>query len=497
MTHPQPYSSELIIDQEKSLGPLALRSSFFVLIAKLFRYGFVFLSQIILMNLLNPADFGLMRYVTIVLGIVNLINEAGLGVALVQKKQLHENEIASSFSLIIAVCLGLYAIVFLSAPSIASFFGNARLTDLIRIGGLSAPLGAVSIVHRSLMQRRFRFGALAVIEASSALTGSITAIVLGYLGFGVWSLVWSVLVYNTSSSLVSIIVGNRLRGNFIAVAASMSLWVFGASAVVQRIIDYGTSNVDFLVVGKLFGEHTLGIYSMAFSVISLPQMALGAVLVSVAIAIFSRVQDDDERLRGAFLRLTRVTTILSIPYFILLFNLAPELMHAVSFIKSSDKWVPAAPFIKILAPMGLLYCLNSFPSLVWIAKRKIKLRIVWAAFSLVTMIAAILGGCSFGVIGICAALCIRAVVFFPVTLYVNYRSFQLRPRIYLRVIAPPLVCGAAACAALWGLGAMDFLHFEKHPYAKIVWFSLVCLALYGFSLKIALGSVFTELFDVV
>jgi len=86
MTHPQSYSSELTVDQEKSLGSLALRSSFFVLIAKLFRYGFVFLSQIILMNLLNPADFGLMRYVTIVLGIVNLINEAGLGVALVQKK---------------------------------------------------------------------------------------------------------------------------------------------------------------------------------------------------------------------------------------------------------------------------------------------------------------------------------------------------------------------------------------------------------------------------
>jgi teichuronic acid exporter len=447
------------------------------------------------MNLLNPSDFGLMRYVTIVLGIANLINEAGLGVALVQKKQLNKNEIASSFSLTIVVCLGLYCMIFIFAPLIASFFANTQIVDLVRIGGLSAPIGGISIVQRGLMQRRFQYGRLSLIEAISALGGSITGIILGVLGFGVWSLIWSVLLYSSISSLLSIGSG-RIQGNFHDVKTSMALWVFGLGAVIQRIIDYATSNIDYIVVGRYFGEIALGIYSMAFTITMLPQLALGAVLANVALSAFSRFQDDDMRLRGAFLRLTKVVTLLSIPYFILLFILAPELMKAVAFIHHSDKWVPAAPFIKILAPVGLLYCLNSFPGIVWIAKGKVRFRIVWAAFSLLTMGIAVIIGSRFGVSGICIAILARAIIVFPVSQYANYRTFGLAPKDYLKVIVPPFCCGVVALIALQGLSMMGTLHAEKYSYLKIACYSAVCLGIYGGMLRIVSKNSYRDLRDV-
>ena len=485
-----------IIKIGKPLFATAVRSVLLIVIAKTIRYGFVFLSQLILINLLNPADFGLMRYVTIVLGIANLFNEAGLGVALVQKKQLSANEIASSFSLTILVCLGLYFVIFISAPYIASFFANKELISLIRIGGLSAPLGGISIVHRGLMQRRFQYGRLSLIESLSAFGGSITGIILGFQGFGVWSLIGSVLVYNVLSSLMNILISTRIQGNLHAIKTSMTLWLFGLGTVIQRIIDYGTSNIDYIIVGKYFGEIALGIYGMAFIVITLPQLGLGAVLASVAFSVFSRFQDDDARLRAAFLRLSKVIALLSIPYFILIFFLAPELMKAVAFIHPSAKWVPAAPFIKILAPMGLLYCLNSFPGIVWIAKGKIRFRIAWAVFSLLTMGVTVMIGRYFGVSGICKAILARAILLFPISIFANYRTFGLSPAEYLKAIAPPLYSGAIAFVALLGMGLIGTFTAANQIFLKILCLSAVCLAVYGIVLHIFSKNIYKELRNV-
>ena len=392
MTPASDNSFDPLFRPEMPLYATAVRSSLLILIAKTIRYAFVFLSQLILMNFLNPADFGLMRFVTIVLGIVSLLSEAGLGIAIVQKKHLSHNEIASSFFLIVLLCLGLYGAIFISAPSIALFFKNEKLVDLIRIGGLSAPIGGISIVQRGLMQRRFQYGRLSLIEMISALSGSIAGIVLGYFGFGVWALIGSVLLYNCLSTVLSIFIGGWTTGAIKDFKSSVALWLFGIGMVIQRIIDYGSSNLDYVIVGKFFGEMALGIYSMAFVAITLPHLALGVVLANVALSAFSRFQEDNERLCGAFVRLTRVTTALSIPYFILVFALAPELMNVITFIHPSSKWVPAAPLLKILAPLGLIYCLNSYPGIVWIAKGMMRFRINWALFSFFTLALAVVIG---------------------------------------------------------------------------------------------------------
>jgi O-antigen/teichoic acid export membrane protein len=393
--------------------------------------------------------------------------------------------------------MGLYGILFLIAPLMASFFGNIKLIDLIRIGGLCAPLGGISIVHRSIMQRQFLYGRLSLIEASSAFIGSAVGIILGLLGFGVWSLIWSVLIYSSISSFLSILFSNSIRGNFFDFKSSTALWLFGLSAVIQRIIDYGSSNIDFIVVGKFFGEHALGIYSVAFMAITVPQLAFGAILVNVAISAFSRFQDDDQRLREAFIRLTKVVAGISIPFFVLIFLLAPEIMQTIGFIKHSNKWIPAAPLIKILAPMGLIYCLNSYPSIVWIAKGKIKLRIIWALFSLVTMSGAVIIGAKFGVSGICKAILTRAIIVFPISCYVNYRTFGLSPVVYLKAITSPLCCGVLAMIVLQGWALIGGSYFTHHSYLKLLCYSITCMLIYGLTLRIVSKGVYRDFCSVI
>jgi O-antigen/teichoic acid export membrane protein len=497
MTSQPNTSFEPLFNSESPLFAQAVHSSLMILIAKIIRYTFVFVSQIILMNFLNPGDFGLMRFVTIVLGIANLLSEAGLGVAIVQKKSLKPDEIAASFFLIILLSMGLYGAIFISAPSIALFFNNAKLIDLIRIGGLSAPIGGLSVVQRGLMQRKFLYGRLSLIETISAVSGSIIGMLLAYFGYGVWALIGSVLLYNVLSTALSLLIGGWTKGNYKDLRSSVTLWLFGLGTVVQRIIDFGSSNLDYIVIGKYFGEMALGIYGMAFVVITLPQYALGVVLGSVAMSAFSRFQEDNERLSAAFIRLTRVTTALSIPYFVLIFALAPELMQAVAFIHPSAKWVPAAPYIKILAPVGLLYCLSSYPGIVWITKGLTRFRIQWALFSFITLALTIGFGSIYGVSGICKALLLRAIALFPISLIINKRTFGLSPLSYLTAIIPSLCCGFASYIALWCAEAAGIFKPGTHIFTTIAGESALCLTVYIATLRIVSENAYKDLSSVI
>jgi O-antigen/teichoic acid export membrane protein len=485
------------ISEGKPLSGTAIRSGFFTLLSKAIRYGFAFLSQLILMNFLCPDDFGLMRYVAIVLGIVNMISEAGLGVAIVQKRSLDGNEASSSVTLVTLFSFILYGGLFMLAPALATFFSSPSLTSLIRVGCLGAPIGGLSIVQRGLMQRNFRYARLSLLEALGAVAGSTTGIILGCTGHGVWSLVWSNLVYTAVSSLLSILSIGRISGKYLDFRASTALWAFGSGVVVQRMIDYLSSNIDYIVIGKRFGEISLGIYSVAFMVMSLPQLALGAVLANVTTSAFSVFRDDDERVHAAFIRLTKLIVVVSVPWFIIIFVCAPELMTAISFIKHGDKWVPAAQYIRIYAPVGMLYCLNSYPGTVWIAKGLSGFRIVWASVSLVTMFIAVVVGSFYGISGICYAVLIRAILMYPVSIYINKYTFGLSPVKYMKAVLPPVISGAATLFTVLVFCRVCHVFQNAGVYVKIASVCFLCFAVYSVMIYFLSRETFKEIRSVL
>ncbi|MBD3390599.1 MAG: oligosaccharide flippase family protein [Chitinivibrionales bacterium] len=427
----------------EGLGRIAARSSMAVGLAKAIRYAFVFVVHVLLMNLLDPDDFGLVRYVTIVLGVLNLVNEAGLGVAIVQKKKLGKAELAPVFTLNLVLSMGLYCIAFVLAPVFASFFGEKQLTDLIRVGAIAVPVSGVSVVHRAMLQRRFRYGRLAGIEVAGAIAGASVSLALAFAGFGVWSLVWGTVTFFGLSTTLLFVNGPWFGGYFTAVERALPLFAFGVAMVCQRIIDYGARNVDYLVVGKTFGATALGVYGVAYDIVTLPQLALGVVLANVALSALSRFQDDNDRLNVWFIRLTVVVSIAATPFLVLVGGMAPDLMHAVTFLKPSTKWLPAAGPLRVLVPVGILYSFTSYPGILWIAKGRAWLRVGWALLALVTVCAAVLIGRVFGMMGVCWALLIRAILLFPVVLFVTQHVVGLSPLRYLRSLVPAVACGAA------------------------------------------------------
>jgi PST family polysaccharide transporter len=461
-----------------SYGSTVARSGLTVALAKSIRYGLVFLVQAFLMNVLAPDEFGLMKYVTIILGIVNLITVAGINTAVIQKKELDAREYGPLFMLNLAVCLILSALIFAAAPLAARFSGEPELAALVRAGSSVVLLGGVSTIHRSLLRREFRYGTLSAIEAASAVISSVVSVILAFRGFGAWALCWSLIAFHVSSSAMCMAARRGVGLTFRGIAAALPLFWFGAGWTLLKISDYLMANLSNLMIGRFFGTHVLGAFSVAFEMASIPHLGIGLVLTPVALSAFSRMQDDDERMKEAWLKLTFLASSGVAIYSIITALCARDLINTITLLKPDGKWDDTAVFLQYLSPLILIYSWASFTGLLWTAKRKISLQLVWSAAMLVTVAAAIALGSGYGPRGVCLALIIRAVATFPVLAYILEKTSGIKPLEYLKAVLPSIACGiiaAAVCAALLK-GFTEY--FPVHQTIRLAACALLSTAVY-------------------
>jgi PST family polysaccharide transporter len=466
-----------------SYGAVAARSSAALTVAKSLRYGLVFAVQALLMNLLTPDEFGLMKYVTIILGIVNLIATAGFHTAIVQKKELREDELGPLFTLNLLICVCLFAAVFAGAPLIAAIFGETKLVALTRVGALIIPIGGVTTVHRALLQREFKYGTFSIIEVISAAVSSAVSTALAFRGFGAWALCWSLVAFHVCSSGLCFAARRGVGLTFKGLAPALPLFWFSSGWVLLRLIDYVGANLGNLLVGRWFGPRVLGTFTVAMDMVSIPQLGFGLTLVPVALSVLSRVQDDDERIKNAYLRLVFFTSTCSAIYCVIIGICAPDIIKTVTMLKPNGNWDETAVFLRYLAPVGLIYSWSCCMGVVWTAKRKISFQLNWAVVMAASMFIFMFAGYFlYGYLGVCAALLIRAVVLFPVVLYAMKKVSRIPPAGYMAALAPSLVCGGIAAGACAALMYFFTVTFPVHHAARLAICATLSTAVFGAAL---------------
>ena len=89
--------------------------------------GITFLVGIVLARLLTPQEYGLIGIITIFISVFNSIVDSGFSSALIRKKDAGDVDFNTVFLSNLGFSLILFGVLFLSAPAIASFFGQPQL----------------------------------------------------------------------------------------------------------------------------------------------------------------------------------------------------------------------------------------------------------------------------------------------------------------------------------------------------------------------------------
>ena len=80
---------------------------------------------IIVMRLLIPGDYGLMAMAGVFIGFLGLLNELGLGAALIQRQEIDETTLRQTFGMLLVINFCLFLILLFIAPlSVLSSMSN-------------------------------------------------------------------------------------------------------------------------------------------------------------------------------------------------------------------------------------------------------------------------------------------------------------------------------------------------------------------------------------
>ena len=121
-----------------------------------------FVISVILARILTPSDYGLVALAGMFLVLMSIFSNGGLGPALIQKKEVDEEDYNTMFVTQLVFASVLYVIIFFSAPYFAGFFktvDSQQLVAVIRVMALTMPLGALAGVQNSVVTRRLMFDA--------------------------------------------------------------------------------------------------------------------------------------------------------------------------------------------------------------------------------------------------------------------------------------------------------------------------------------------------
>ena len=112
---------------------------------------------------------------------------------------------------------------------------------------------------------------------------------------------------------------------------------YGIGQSISRVGAIMANQADNLVVGRWLGAVSLGQYSRAYQLMSVPTGLLGDVLDKVLFPTMARAQDDPRRLGEAFVQGTAILALVTLPMGVIAAVVAPELV-SVAFEVAGPAW---------------------------------------------------------------------------------------------------------------------------------------------------------------
>lgn len=403
-------------------------------IDKIANGGVIFLANIILARLLTPKDFGLLAIIAIFVQISQTFIDSGFSNALIQKKNRSQTDYSTVFFFNLGLSIVFYIILFFASPLIANFFDNEKLTPLTRIVGLNLVIGALVSVHKTRLTIQLRFKIQAVISLIASISSATIAILLAAKGFGVWSLA-ILTISNITIQTILIYIFIKWKPSLEFSKKSFSqLFSYSSKLLGASLLHLLYRNIYPIVIGKQFSPRDLGFFNRADLFAQYIPNTVGSVISRVAFPIFSRIQDDNNKLRNAYSKYIVYSSCFIFPIMIGLIILAQPLIILIL----KEKWIPMIPMLQILCIDWMCDHLSQINLNVLFVKGRSDLALKLEIIKKITAILIFIISLKWGIIGVCWGRVIYGYFAIYLNSFYTYRLIGLTVFKQIKDILKPL-----------------------------------------------------------
>jgi PST family polysaccharide transporter len=401
------------------------------------KYSGVVISLIvtaILARLLSPEDFGIATVATIVISFLSLFSSFGFEPAIIQFKNLTNNDYSNIFSFTFWIGIFLTVAFYLIAKPISHFYQNDSLIIILRLLCINLLFATLNVVPNALIYKDKLFRFIAIRSFIVQVIGGIVSVFAALLGAGVYALIIAPIF----SSVIIFILNIRKFPQKLALTfgieslkkiLSYSLYQFLFS-----ILNFFSKSLDKLIIGKGIGMDLLGFYEKSYRLMMLPVQNITYVMNPVIHPVFSDLQSNLEKMAKSYEKMIRVLAFLGFSISVLLYFNAEELV----LILFGHNWIRSIPSFEILSlSVGFQIILSTSGSIFQASNSTKHLFIFGLITSLISLSAVVLFLVIYNTIeSVAWAVTISSVINFGIIYLVMYKRILNRGLINLLKLFP-------------------------------------------------------------
>lgn len=311
--------------------------------------------MLVLARLLGPEAFGLIGMLAVFIALSQTVVDSGMREALIRTVTPTAEDCATVFYFNIGISIGLYGLLFVSSPAIASFYNQPELTSLMRVLGLVVIINSFMVIQQALLSIKMDFKTLAKASLLAVLVSSVIALTLAYLSFGVWALVGQTLSYAfLQVTFLNVLHRWRPQASF-SKESFNRLFGFGSKLLLSSMLDTFYQNIYQLIIGKQFNSTQVGFFTQARNLTRIPAATMTSVIQRVTYPMLSAIQHDVPRLERSYLKIMQLAALVIFPLFFGLAVVADDFIPLLL----GEEWRASAALVAIIAFGTALYPIHS------------------------------------------------------------------------------------------------------------------------------------------
>ena len=420
-------------------------AAFCTVSARVVVQGIRLASAAVMSRLLGPSEFGLVALAMAFAGFATILTDVGLRAAVVQYRDLNRAGLSTVFWLSAGVGAVLALALSISSRLIANFAHLPALSSVLVAISCGLFFSSICAVPLGLMNLKMEFRKTAIVEMVSECCAGCAAIGLALHGFGYWALVGQNLTATATACLLYYVVSGWRPSLDFDSAQVRRIALFSTNMLGFNALNYWARSLDALLIGRYWGSGQLGYYNRAYSLMMYPYSMLHTAVTPVLHSALSTMQHDLARMRQTYLKLAKISLMISFSTVATFAVLAEPLVVTIW----GTQWLPSVPAFRLLCVVAAIQPILAASGSVYIARNRADLLFKLGAVYIAAVCAGFVLGLHWGILGVAAGYAVANLLVIPPTLsFIVLRLLEGKFSDLLRQAYTPVLCAlaGATCA---------------------------------------------------
>ncbi|WP_292468939.1 lipopolysaccharide biosynthesis protein [Methanolobus sp.] len=407
--------------------------------------GISIVITLLLARFLTPDDYGLIAMMSVFTTVASELMESGFRQALIRKSDATQVDFNTAFYTNIGLAILAYLALFASAPLISTFYGEPRLTLLIRVVGITILISSLQVVQSATLSRELKFKAQLQVTIPATIISGIIAVFMAYQGFGVWALIAQLIVSSivTTFSIWSLKLWRPTRE--VSRESFNEMYGFGSKIFLSNLLSIVFQNIYVIVIAKIFAVTIAGQYFFARKIRDMTLNQFVNTIQVVTYPALATLQNDEVALKSGYRKIIKITTYLVFPGMSFLAVLAEPFFVLIL----NEKWIPAVPYLQLLCIGGLMYPLHSINLNMLQVKGRSDLVLYIGIFKKISTVSILYFTIKYGIIGILIGQIVDSVLSYIPNSYFSKKMINYPANEQISDFIPNLVLSGTIATAVY------------------------------------------------